>query len=302
MEIIDQFKAYLTQLGYGTTTVYMLPICVAEFINRHQKPFNEIEASDIAAYHDYIKQRPNKRGYGALSESYIRHHLYALKVFFTYLLENEQIERHPVQAYLSSFKLSKPRSKAREILTKTEIELLYQATMNYKEKAVLSLFYGCGLRRSEAAQLRISDLHFNSRLLYVRSGKGGKRRAVPMSKKVQHHFEKYIEIERVQALKNTKEMVNQKAFILNQNGHPMSGSSYARLLKEILARTNIKKHITLHCLRHSIASHLLESGLSLEYVRDFLGHKHLESTQIYTRIKNKQLWSINMKTNQNMKP
>ncbi len=300
--MIKEFKAYLSQLGYGKTTVYMLPVCVAEFIDKHQKPFNEIEASDIAAYHDYLKQRPNKRGAGALSESYIRHHLYALKVFFTYLLENEQIERHPVQAYLSSFKLSKPTSKPREILTKTEIELLYQATMNYKEKAVLSLFYGCGLRRSEAAQLGISDLHFKSRLLYVRSGKGGKRRAVPMSKKVQNHFEYYIKLERDKNIKK----INQTALILNQNGRPMSGSSYARLLKEILARTNIKKHITLHCLRHSIASHLLVGGLSLEYVRDFLGHKHLESTQIYTRIKNKQLWKINaktnMKTNPNTKP
>jgi len=74
------------------------------------------------------------------------------------------------------------------------------------------------------------------------------------------------------------------ALILNRNGLRMSGESFNRTLKKLIERTDIQKVITLHSLRHSIATHLLESNLSIEKVRDFLGHKHLESTQIYTRI------------------
>ena len=79
----------------------------------------------------------------------------------------------------------------------------------------------------------------------------------------------------------------------NRTHKRIRGSSYNSILKKLLERAGIQKEITLHCLRHSIATHLLESGLSVEYVRDFLGHKHLESTQIYTRVKNKQLWNLN---------
>ena len=145
--------------------------------------------------------------------------------------------------------------------------------------------YGLGLRRSEAVKITIEDINFNTQLAYIREGKGKKRRAIPMNKSIILNLENYLNKERKANETN--------AFITTKNGNKSSGENINNTLKQTLERTEIEKKITLHCLRHSIATHLLENGLSVENVRTFLGHKHLESTQIYTRIKNKQLWKLN---------
>jgi integrase/recombinase XerD len=142
------------------------------------------------------------------------------------------------------------------------------------------LFYSCGLRRSEAEALNLRDIHFKSCLLYVREGKGAKRRSVPLTKKVSDDLLYFFSIERKDIKTDTQ------AFIVNRLGRRMSGSGYNIIFKELLAKSKIsdlKPETSLHHLRHSIATHLLESGLSIEYVRDFLGHRHLESTQVYTK-------------------
>jgi integrase/recombinase XerD len=98
-------------------------------------------------------------------------------------------------------------------------------------------------------------------------------------------LESYFLSERVKQ-KNAKD---QEAFMLNKTGDRMRGDSYNKLLKTILQRTELNPEYTLHHLRHSIATHLLESGISIEFVRDFLGHSHLEATQIYAKVKQYQL-------------
>ena len=276
------FRIHLERLGYSRTSINMLPNCLREFLEFTAKTVQEIEAKDITTYHLYLQERPNKRTKGGLSESYINHHIYALKLFFQWQLNNGSLTECPI----SSLEFKAPSSKPREILTQEEIKLLFEVCETLKERAVIALFYGCGVRRSEGEKLNLKDIHFRSNILYVREGKGNKRRAVPLSPQVKIELWNY-------ATKEREIRENETAFITNRIRKRATGSSYNKILKTILERTGIKKEITLHCLRHSIATHLLESGLSVEYVRDFLGHKHLESTQIYTRIKNKQLWNLN---------
>lgn len=275
------FRIHLERLGYSRTSINMLPSCVKEFLEFTAKPVQEIQSKDITNYHEYLKERPNKRTKGGLSESYINHHIYSLKLFFGWQQEKGAITENPI----SSLEFKAPTSKPREILSTEEIKILYNACETLKERAVLSLFYGCGIRRSEGEKLNLKDIHFRSNLLYVREGKGNKRRAVPLSPQVKKDLWNYATKER-----ETKE--NETAFMTNKIKERTRGSSYNKILKSILEKTGIKKEITLHCLRHSIATHLLESGLSVENVRDFLGHKHLESTQIYTRVKSKQIWTL----------
>ncbi len=276
------FRIHLERLGYSRTSIYMLPNCLKEFLEFTAKELIKIESKDITAYHQYLQERPRKRGYGGLSESYINHHIYSLKLFFGWQQEKGVITENPI----SSLEFKAPVSKPREILTQEEIKLLFESCETLKERAVIALFYGCGIRRSEGEKLNLKDIHFRSNILYVREGKGNKRRAVPLSPQVKIELWNY-------ATKEREVRENETAFITNRIHKRATGSSYNKILKNILERTGIKAAITLHCLRHSIATHLLESGLSVEYVRDFLGHKHLESTQIYTRIKNKQLWNLN---------
>ena len=272
------FRIHLERLGYSKTSVRMLPCCVKEFFDYSNKTLQNITSTDITSFYNYLQERPNKNTGGALSESYINHHIYALKVFFGLQMETGSISENPI----STLEFPSPQSKPREILTLNEIKQLYEACENLKEKAVLGIFYGCGLRRTEGEKLNVKDVHFRLGLLYVREGKGAKRRVVPTSERISEDLKNYVFNERF-----SKE--NELAFITNYNGRRTSGVSFNKILKKLLERAGIQKEITLHCLRHSIATHLLESGLSVEYVRDFLGHKHLESTQIYTRVNQKQL-------------
>ena len=282
MREVTAFKTHLERLGYSKSSVGMLPACVKEFLGFTSKAIDEIQSEDIMNYHRYLQERPNKRRPGGLSESFISHHIYSLRLFFAWQLETGNLAENP----MGLLEFPSPESPAREVLTTEEIKALYEVTETLKERAVLGLFYGCGLRRSEGEKLDLKDVHFRSNILYVREGKGSKRRAVPLSEKVKQDLKGY-------AIKERSPGGNVTAFLTNKRGSGMSGSSCNKTLKSILERTQIKKKITLHCLRHSIATHLLEGGLSVEYVRDFLGHKHLESTQVYTQVKSKQLWNLN---------
>ena len=129
--------------------------------------------------------------------------------------------------------------------------------------------------------LNITDVDFNNSLVYVREVKGAKRRVVPINKSIKKDLENYC-------LQYRKDKSNE-AFMIGRIKQRMTGVSYNSLLKKILKRTEIQTEVTLHHLRHSIATHLLENGMSLEFVRDFLGHSHLETTQIYAKVKTYQL-------------
>jgi integrase/recombinase XerD len=280
MLILQDFTNYIYQIGYSKGTQYQIPHCVKELLEQLVKPVQQIEQQDILLFYEYLQSRPLKRRTGALSEVMIHHYIFAIKVFFNWLEQTEQITENP----MSSLTFTKPTYRPREPLSQDEINQLFKATTTAKETAILHLFYSCGLRRTEAENLNTNDIHFTKNLLYVREGKGAKRRVIPVTEKVAFCLEKYYLKERPK--------VNEAAFILNVNGNRMKGDQYNNILKKVLKRTAIKKEISLHHLRHSIATHLLENGLSIEFVRDFLGHSQLETTQLYTKVFNKQIQNL----------
>jgi len=254
LEILHQLETYLLRLGYKEKTIKIVTRCCLEFMTR-------MEIEQVEAIQDIT------------SADIIDHHIYSIKIFFKWQQTIQSIEGNP----MSALSFPKGVSKPMEILTQIEIHQLYEITETWKERTLLSLFYGCGLRKSEGEALDITDVHFRSGILYVLKGKGSKRRAVPMSKKVAEPIYNYIHEER----HNPNCL---KALVINKKDGRMRGQTYGILILRLMKRTGIKKHITLHCLRHSIATHLLESGMNIEKVQDFLGHKHLESTMRYTRV------------------
>ncbi|MCA2950812.1 tyrosine-type recombinase/integrase [Microcystis sp. M112S1] len=281
--LVKNFADHLQRLGYSKGSQSMLPKCVQEFLYRQEQgefyDLTQLTSSDIADHHEYLQHRPNLRRPGGLSEMMINHHVYALKLFFNWLQELRTIEENP----MSALHFEKPTSKAHEVLTREEITSLYESCDTMKERAILHVYYGCGLRRDEGVKLNVSDLQFRNKMLYVREGKGGKSRAVPMTEKVSEELKAYCYQER-------KAKPHELSFLVNQRGTRLHGQDVNKVLKKLCGLAQIKKEISLHSLRHSIATHLLEGGLSVEYVRDFLGHAYLESTQRYTHIKNIAAW------------
>jgi integrase/recombinase XerD len=283
-EIINQFKNYLQNVGYSDTIIKMLPVLVKEFI-QHQNitDISFIEQEKVKLFLEYLQTRPLKKRSGALSESMISQYVYALKTFFSWCEVTEQIDYNPI----SGMKFKRPKQNVREPLSLEEITQLFTAVINLKQQTILHLFYSCGLRRSEGESLNINDIHFRQQLLYVREGKGTKRRVIPITAKVTAALEEYYLQERCSNI--SQKVKDTEAFILNQIGNRMRGDGFIKLLKQITEKAALQKEITLHHLRHSIATHLLQSGMSMEYVRDFLGHSFLETTQIYAKPKAEQL-------------
>ena len=285
-EITQGFQRYLEQLGYSKSSIFMLPRCVLDFLEyTNTTDITQIKQQEIQRFYEYLQQRQHKRKAEALSETFIHHNIYSLKVFFSWLEKTHQIDFNPI----SNLKFKRPQVNVRQPLSQQEIKELFDNVVDTKEIALLHLFYSCGLRRTEAENLNIRDIHFGTNLLYIRDGKGAKRRVVPINEKVKRELERYYLDVRQKIPINQVQEDEKEAFMLNTVGTRMSGESYNRALKSILKRTSIQKIITLHHLRHSIATHLLENGLSVELVRDFLGHSHLETTQIYTKVFKHQL-------------
>ncbi len=291
----EDFKTYLKRLGYSKGSQRMLPTCVAEFLQQLEEKniyhLQEIEPIHLQQHYEYLTQRPNKRRTGGLSSRMINHHIYAIRLFLNYQEQIGNIKENPI----SGLSFPRPESKQREVLTVEEIKRLYELSGTFRERAIIGIFYGCGLRRSEGEALNIRDVSFKSSLLYVRDGKGSKRRVIPINEKVLNDFKNYLHYERCGKQSET-------ALITNNAGRRMRGDKLNNTVKELIlkarkqspsfAKATEGKEISLHNLRHSIATHLLENGMSVEYVRDFLGHKHLEATQIYTRISPKRLHSL----------
>jgi site-specific recombinase XerD len=149
---------------------------------------------------------------------------------------------------------------------------------------MLALYYGCGLRKNEGVNINVGDLLLEKDVVYVRKGKGHKERYVPLAGGNKTDLENYIHYGRPRAGEKRED-----ALLLNIGGKRLSGQAAYNRLQQLRTAASIKKPAGLHTLRHSIASHLLHSGMRLEQIQRFLGHSSLESTQIYTHLKHEQL-------------
>jgi integrase/recombinase XerD len=291
LSIVEAFTKYLHQIGYTKGSKSSITRHISEFLTYTKLQANKIITSHIQSFFEYLEQRPMKvklpsNKTGALGSVTIYGYINSLKQFFYWLEQTEQIISNP----MSSFVHKALVKNTRQPLTQLQIKQLFNAADNIKEKIILHLFYSCGLRRTEAENLNINDVQFTKRMLYVRNGKGSKRRAIPINEKVAKDFETYYNDERLKSNVLSSEV--EMAFILNNHYTRMKGDSYCRVFKQIIQRTDIPIHYSLHHLRHSIATHLLENGLSLEFIRDFLGHTHLDTTQIYTKVYKQQLQNL----------
>jgi integrase/recombinase XerD len=282
--LVNEFKNYLYQLGYSEGARQTLPALVAEFLEQQQiSHIGYVAQEQIIAFYDWLHVRPLKRGSGALSEAMISQYVYALRTFFSWAEVTGQTDYNPV----SALKFKQPDQNSRQPLPIAAIQALFEAAATLKQKALLHVFYSCGLRRSEGEALNIRDVHFKEQLLYVREGKGARRRVVPLTQKVAADMEAYYLQERCSSA--VKKVKDGDAFMLNRHGTRLQGEGYIKILNNLKDKAGIDMEITLHHLRHSIATHLLQGGMNLEYVRDFLGHRHLESTQLYAKINPQQL-------------
>ena len=289
--LLKNYQKHINILGYSENGKQIKYSNVLEFLLQLEAkeiiPIKKVSSADIVRHYEYLKSRPHKKHEGILSLKTISHHMRSIRVFFSFLQESGIIIINPMSTL--QFKHLQSTPTQRTILTITEIKELYQATETLQERVILSLAYGCGLRAMELSAVNMEDVRINDGILIVPRGKGNKRRVIPMSTGVKKDLDNYIENERDLYL--VDEAVT--ALLLNIKGDRLQKYTCRKLLKKLITRAGneeiIQKEISTHNLRHSIATHLLEQGVPIEQVRNFLGHSHLETTEIYTRINQKQL-------------
>lgn len=288
--LAKSYREYLDTVGYRNTTVNEKHRQLIKFLHWLEKDqiqeITAIEVYHLEAYKNSLRLQPNQNTGGKLSGKTIYSKLRALELFFTMLQSKGEITVNPFSTFKNTYQES---NAERTILTQSEIQQLYGATQNHQERAMLSLAYGCGLRAAELEAVNVEDIKLRDGILIVPKGKGNKRRTIPLSPGVKEDLKNYYYHERPERLKDPLE----KAFMIHSKGGRMKDYTWNKYLKRIIERTGDitiqSKEISLHSLRHSIATHLLENGIAVEQVRLFLGHSQLETTETYTRVNQEQL-------------
>ena len=282
------FKEWLQVLGYAGTTVNSLPGMLKEFFHFLEKKsvttLAEIQKGHTENYIAYIKTRKNNRRPGALGISHINRHIELIYKIKEYIRQTQQIEIPVIVR-----RIKEERKTDQVILTVEEIKQLYHVTdetpFGIRDRAMLAVYYGCGLRKSEGINLELSDILFDRKLLYVRKAKNNHERYVPVTAANIKAIEQYVYNARPLLI---GEQSNETALFISERGRRLNKhSSYLRI-RESAERAGITKEIGIHTLRHSIATHLLSAGMELENIALFLGHRTIDSTQIYTHILNEQ--------------
>jgi len=167
------------------------------------------------------------------------------------------------------------QNKIPDVLSQNEVSKLFSAISNIKHKAILQTIYSAGLRMSEVLNLKVYDIDSDRMIIKIRQSKGAKDRHVMLAEKLLVLLRRYV-----------KEYDPKDYLFEGQKGGAYSARSVQQIMKKALHKANIKKNATVHTLRHSFATHLLESGTDLRYIQEFLGHKSIQTTEIYTHVTN----------------
>ncbi|MFT5512425.1 MAG: integrase/recombinase XerD [Bacteroidia bacterium] len=263
--LIKAYKSHLLAKRYSINTqkTYLQMIYVF-FSYFKDLPIAQIDNESVQLF---LADHIAKRGY---SRSYQRQMISAIKSFYK--------DRFKSQLNLEMIPIPRKSSTLPKVLSKEEVKSIIDVTPNLKHQTILMLIYGCGLRLGELLNLKISNVDSKRNVVEILNSKGNKDRLVPISEKMLAGLRLYFRAYRP------------KTFLFEgpKEGQPYSSSSVNNILKRSAKRARITKNVHAHMLRHSYATHLLESGVDLRYIQVLLGHSSSRTTEIYTYVSKKQ--------------
>ena len=266
---IEKFRYWLLSKRYSENTIKTYTEALKSFlIFYNEKPVAEITNDDVVRYNNEYILNNN------LSASYQNQIVNAIKLFFKTVLDTK----------IEFDKIHRPkRAKVLpNVLSKEEVKLILNAHSNIKHKMMLSLIYSCGLRCGELLALQPVHIDSKRNLVMLKNAKGKKDRITPLSPKILEMLREYFKVYQPTAYL----FEGQKA------GTSYDARSLQQVIKQAVQKAGISKPVTLHWLRHSYATHLLESGTDLRYIQELLGHNSSKTTEIYTHVSTKSLQQI----------
>lgn len=208
------------------------------------------------------------------SRTYLDQAVSALKFFCSRVLELPQI--------IISIPRPKKELKLPKVLSREEVLSLFECVENIKHKAVLMLIYSSGLRVSEVVNLKPDDIDIHRKMIHIRGAKGKKDRYTLLSETALKILNEY----------RRRYIIFDFLFPGQNEGEHLSIRSVEHIMEQAIKKTGIKKKVTVHSLRHSFATHLLEAGTDLRYIQELLGHKSSKTTEIYTHVSDRDIRRI----------
>jgi integrase/recombinase XerD len=267
-ESIQTFIRYLNSKRYSSNTIKVYSDSMSTFLRYFSmKVITDITNDDLIDFNNNYILKNN------FSSSFQNQVVNAVKLYFSAIqhkkMDVELIHRPRREKVLPN------------VLSKEEVKAILDAPYNLKHRAMLAMIYSCGLRRGELLSLTKFDIDSKRMVVIIRMAKGKKDRIVPLSPKI------------LRLLRDYYKSYTPKEFLFEgQGGGKYSEKSLENVFIQSLLKARNKKPVTLHWLRHSYATHLLESGTDLRYIQDLLGHKSSKTTEIYTHVSTKNIQNI----------
>ena len=274
------YSEYLTSSGYSGKTIFLRTWSLGrfeEFLTGKNNPadLREITEKEIKEYVHYLDEIVSERTGRSLSSTTRDHLLFAVKQLFRSLYLAELILINPAR---NVFVKKKDEGVRRAVLTREEMAAVLDGieaatARGMRDRTMFELIYSSGLRAGEAARLETEDIDFEKRMLLIRDSKWGKDRVVPVSKVAAKFLERYLRERKRQEAK----------LVFPGRGGTMSTDGINKRFQDWARKAGVnRKHLSVHSIRHSVATHLLESGAGIRYVQELLGHETLETTVRYT--------------------
>lgn len=294
-DLIAQFIAYCdNELGLSANTLSAYQTDLVSFAAHCASTHTAVIDATVAHISSYLQHIQSVR---KLEISSSLRHVASLKMFYKWLLGRKLISMNPTEH------LEKPHSwkKLPDVLGRAQMLGLINAVdpahrLALRDRAILELFYACGLRASELAELNLSDLHLDLGVIRV-LGKGRKERIIPIGGPAQAALDSYIKDLRPQLLQTTskkKRPATSSRVFVSRSGGPITRIVLWQLVRKFAKRAGVRA-IHPHTLRHTFATHLLSGGADLRVVQELLGHADVGTTQIYTHVDADRLKSVHRK-------
>jgi integrase/recombinase XerD len=268
-EHIQKFEHQITIKSYAASTIFSYSRGVAQISLYFKKSPLDLEPDEINQY--LFKLKADKD----LSDTYFKHAVYGLRFFFrVYDLEDRAIRLPNL----------KGQTKLPTVFSLSELRSLFKVPQRLKQRVLLCLIYSAGLRVSEVCKLKISDIDFDRGQIHVRESKNNKSRYVVLSKMIARGLRQYLA-----GAKPKTYLFNGRA-----KGDPLGHGAVQQTFRLAMQKAVINKEATVHTLRHSFATHLLEQGIDIVTIKEQLGHARIETTMLYlhvAKIERKQVHS-----------
>lgn len=269
--IPDCYRVYMVAKkieGMSPESMKTYNFYLTDFFEHINRPFEQVTTNDIRIY---LYETQKRTG---ISNRTLDGKRLVINTFMDWCWKEGYIPNNPC----ASIKPIKFEEKPREPLSNMELEIVRDACENYRDKAMIELFYSTGCRLSEMVNLKISDIDFASKEVHL-FGKGSKHRTSYLNAKAEYMLKKYFELER------PKESISDSVFVIFRKPYNgmQKGSIYARV-KAIQKRSGIERSLFPHLLRHTMATDALNRGMNVAEVKEILGHEKLDTTMIYAKI------------------